>query len=186
MSLGGMKMVKKIDCCYGISSLVPNDGKHIFMIDYDHVSFYSIVEDLHRIQAVYGLSDIYVIESTNGYNALSFDKLPLKLNYEIGIQSILTDRDFVLYGFDRGYYTLRFDKDKKLERVLPTTFNKFPKSNAHREFMEWFFKKDIKKDSLFDDNKKLDIIQYPSDKNGYHVQKIRSCMELVKNNNVNE
>ena len=110
------------------------------------------------------------------YNGPKVKRQPL---YTI-LGGVLTDRDFVLYGYDRGYYTLRFDRDKKLEKIFNSVNHKFQKSNAHREFIEWFFDIDITKDIYFDCNHKFDVIQYPSDKNGYHVQRVKNCMELMK------
>jgi len=164
-------MERNLKCCYGISSFAHGKDKHIFMMDFDNVSFWAIIEDLKRIQHFYNLSDLYIIKSTNGWNVLSFDKLNLKTIYEVGIDSILTDRDFVLYGYDRGYYVLRFDKDKKLEKILKSKYNVHEKSLAHKEFIEFFFDIVIEHDDLFDKNQKFDIIQYPSDKNGYHEVK---------------
>lgn len=165
------KSFEKLPCCYGISSLT-QDNQHIFMADSDGISFYTFRLEMKRIQAVYDLSDIFIIKSTHGFNAFSLDKLTLNLIYDIGINSRVMDRDFFVYGLPRGYFTLRMDQDKQLATILNCIVpNKFEKSNAHRLFTEWFFNLIIppKKDH-FDNNTKLDIIQYPSDKNGYHLQ----------------
>lgn len=167
-----MKMEKMYKCCYGLSSAT-KDNKHIFMIDFDNVSYYTIYNDLLRIQHIYKLSDFYIIESTNGYNALTLDKISLKKIYEIGIESIFSCRNFYLYGYDRKYYVLRFGDDKKLEKILKSSWIQNQKSNAHRLFLEHFFNIKIDKDKHYDDLTKCDLIQYPSDKDGYHEQKLK-------------
>ena len=77
------------------------------------------------------------------------------------------DRDFFVYGFKRQYYVLRFDIDKRLVCILCNDSKKYTKSFAHKLFLEWFFDIVIR-DSNFDDNDRIDIIQYPSRKNGFH------------------
>jgi len=164
------KTKRYIKVCYGISSQAGESDNHIFMSDYDGYSLESVVNHLRPIQKEFNLSDIFIIESTNGFNALSLDLLPNSLIYMIGsdVYSI-ADHKFFKYGFDRGYYTLRFDKDKKLVRILRNNSMKYKKSLAHKLFLEWFF--DIKIDGSnnnFDDNKKIRIIQYRSEKHGFH------------------
>jgi len=163
----------KLKCCYGISSKVKNDqfNRHIFMIDYDHVDIISVKKHLKHLIDVYKLSDIYLIESTHGYNALSLDLLPIGLIFDMGINVFSpADRDFFKYGFNRQYYVLRFDIDKKLVEIVKSKYNLHDKSLAHKKFIEWFFNIKISNSDKFNNNTKLDVIQYPSNKNGYHLQ----------------
>lgn len=155
-------------CCYGISSKA-DQYEHVFMMDYDGYGLESVVNHLKLIQQEFNMSNIYIIESTNGYNAICLDTMALSLIYQIGndIYSI-ADKDFVKYGFERGYYTLRFDEDKRLIRVLERR-NERRKSTAHALFLQWFFNIDIDFDKTFNENTKIKVIQYPSNKNGYHL-----------------
>lgn len=159
-----------LKCCYGISSQV-NQFEHIFMIDYDHVDLKDITMHLIDLQQDYGLSDIYIIESTHGYNAVSLDCLPISLIYNIGMRvDCPGDRQFFRYGFNRGYYTMRFDKDKKLIGILKSKNHFYEKSIQHKKFLEWFFGITITIDDKFIDGNTIDVIQYPSTKNGFHLQ----------------
>lgn len=138
------------------------------MIDYDKVEYKTIIEHLLHIQKMYNLSDIYVIETTHGFNAICLDKLPIAVINDIGT-SVLSpaDRDFFKYGFKRGYFVIRFDWDKKLLDILKSNNNIYEKSQFHKDFLEWFFKITIRGEN-WDENKKGNIVQYPSNKNGYH------------------
>lgn len=166
----------KLNCnvCYGISSKADDKHGHVIFWDYDDNDFLIFLKYLERMQKMYNLSDIYIIKSTNGYNALCLDIVNAGVIFDMGTNVFSPcDRDFYKYGYQRGYYTLRFDRDKILENVLishntPT----YKKSFAHKVFLEWFFASDnlkIDYDNFFNDYTKLKIIQYPSKKNGFHT-----------------
>lgn len=156
-----------VKVCYGVSSKV-NDYDHVVMFDYDYVDLDTVVDHIIHLQHEYNFSDFYIIESTHGFNTICLDMLTPSLIYQIGIDVCSpADRDFFKYGFRRGYYVLRFDLDKQLVGIIYNDSSKYKKSNAHKKFLEWFFDIEIK-GSNFDDNNKIDIIQYPSNKNGFH------------------
>lgn len=159
---------REIKVCYGISSRVDR-YHHVFMIDYDDISLEDVLRHVIRIQKEYDLSDMYIIKSTHGFNAMCLDMLPLSLIYSIGIDiQSPADRNFFKYGFEREYFVLRFDMDKILLGVVANDSRKYTKSLAHKKFLEFYF--DILvRDSNFNDLDRLDIVQYPSDKNGYHL-----------------
>ena len=164
------KRKKDFFCCYGISSKASVDNQHVLFLDYDTKNLHNIVEHLHYLQEEYGLSDIYVIGSTNGFNAVCLDVLPLSVCYAIGTDILSPcDRDFFKYAFNRGYFTLRFDCDKELRFILESDNRKHERSLAHKKFLEWFFSIEIKDDSSFNGYTKIDFIQFPSSKNGYHL-----------------
>lgn len=167
-----MKINKELLCCYGVSSKADeNNLDHVFMLDFDNCLYASVVNELLGLQKEYGLSDIYIIESTNGYNAISLDILSLSIIYNIGHDVLsLCDKNFIHYGFERGYYTLRFDRDKKLKKILKNDSKKYKKSLAHKLFLEWFFEIKIDFDNCFNCYSKIKLIQFPSNKNGYHLQ----------------
>jgi hypothetical protein len=162
---------KKYKCAYGISSLTDNN-KHVFMLDFDDVNKNIMLIVLRRTQLIHNLSDIYIIKSTHGFNVISFDKLTLNaiknLSLKCNYLNKLVDADFIKYGFQRGYYCLRFGADKELFYIMKNDSVKFEKSLSHAQFIEWFFKIEIKKDYTFDDNSKIDIIKFPSKKHGFH------------------
>jgi len=164
-----------IKVCYGISSKADDNHGHVFMMDFDGISFKNVKEYLLHIQKQINLSDIYIIKSTNGYNAISLDVLSLSMIYNTGmdIQSP-ADKKFFVYGFERGYYTLRFGDDKKLVHVLHRSNDK-EKSLAHKLFLEWFF--DIEINALnLNDYRNIKIIQYRSEKHGFHKMETRQTI----------
>jgi len=158
-------------CCYGISSKASeNKSDHIFMIDYDKIELASVINHLMFIQKEFDMSSIYIIESTNGYNALSLDIMGLGLVYSIGMDIYSpADRKFFTFGYARDYYTIRFDEDKKLVRILKSNSMKYEKSLVHKQFLEFYFNIDIEHDNRFNDYTHLDLVQYPSLKHGYHL-----------------
>lgn len=160
---------KTLKCCYGISSFV-SPVEHVFFIDYDNVRFKQVVDHINYMQKEFSLGDFYVIQSSNGFNAVCLDMLPSSLIYHIGINIFSpADKNYFKYGFERGYYTLRFDSDKHLVATISNNNKKYRKSLAHKKFLEFFFDIVIP-DGNFDTNMKLSIIQFPSGKNGYHIQ----------------
>lgn len=166
-------MKKTNKCCYGISS-VTQDYRHIFMADCDNKDkLKEFREWLDGLQIIHDLSDIYLIKSTHGYNAISLDKLSINSVYNFGMASNLIDTHFLKYGFRRNYFVIRFDKDKKLIEIMKNNNSKYEKSQPHAWFLNLIFGLEIEtNNSNFDDNTIIDIIQYPSDKNGYHKIKV--------------
>jgi hypothetical protein len=161
---------RQLKCCYGISSQADRHYGHIMIMDYDHQKYNAVLTHLMHLQEEYELSNIYVIKSTHGYNAVCLDINPISLYYNMGMSVFSPcDREFMKYGFDRGYYTLRFDKDKALVDILEKDSRKYTKSLAHKIFLEWFFGIVIEHNERFNDAKTLTVIQYPSSKNGYHL-----------------
>ena len=64
---------------YGVMSRTYDDS-HIYMGDIDgKVTLKSVNELCTKIIKHFLLSDIYIIQSSNGFNFYSLDKLPLKM-----------------------------------------------------------------------------------------------------------
>lgn len=143
----------------------------MLMYDFDGVSLATVKTFIEHIQKEYGLDEFYIIQSTHGYNAICINKIAFGLIYSIG-NSVFSpaDRDFLRLANRRGYYTIRFDSDKKLVETMKNNSNKYDKSLAHALFLEWFFDIKIKREKTFDENTDLIIVQYSSQKNGYHTQ----------------
>ena len=163
-----MKQITTYKYCYGVSSRAI-ENKHVFMIDFDNVSFKTVTEYLIHVQNKMDFSDIYIIETKNGYNAICLDKIPFLYIPYLG-NSVFSpaDRSFLRFGFKRGYYVLRFGSDKKLVAVLKNKSTRYEKSLAHKKFLEWFFDISIECYPV-DGNTMLDIVRYHSDKHGFHV-----------------
>ena len=125
-------VTKNLMCCYGLSSKIGSElMDNIFMIDYDNLVLEAVTNHLRFIQKDYNLSDIYIIESSNGFNALSLDIMNLTIIYNIGIDVFSpADRDFFKYGYKRGYYVLRFDNDKRLVKILESDNKKYNNING--------------------------------------------------------
>lgn len=154
--------------CYGISSLT-QDCKHIFMCDIDrYIHSYPLERLIKYIQSKYYLSDMYIFKSTHGFNMLTLDKLPLKMVHNINKSITFCDTDFNKYSFKRGYYVLRIDKDKELINIIPHNgLDAWVKSNAHKKFLKEVMHLNIKPKGVFDDYTIMDLIEYPSKKDGY-------------------
>lgn len=166
------KIERKLRCCYGISSKANTDGGHVIYLDYDDKSYQCVKEHMKYMQNEYMLGDFFLIKSTHGFNGVCLDILPLPVVKLIGCDVMSPcDRDFYKFGYKRGYYVLRFDCDKELIEIVPSVHYQYEKSLAHKNFLEWFFGIKIPDDPKFNSFTKIDIIQYPSDKNGYHSVK---------------
>lgn len=167
--------VQEIKTCFAVGSKT-EDGLHILMLDFDinHNDFNKLIEDLSITIKNFGLSDMYVIESTNGYNIYTLDKMYINVIKEIGESIKCTDADFIKFGKRRGYYDLRMDgNDKKLVTVVDGTFNPmYKRSNAHRLFFNIIYHLNIKKNNYFDNYTKFELIEYESKKHGYFIEKI--------------
>jgi hypothetical protein len=163
-------MKQKVRCCYGISSKVQNSNKHIFMMDYDNKNINDIIIDLKRIQENIYLSEIYIIKSMNGFNALSIDCImPYRIFTEGNDNLSCCDRKFVIQGNKQGFYTLRFGSDKKLYKILPSFSDIHEKSLAHKLFLEWFFDIKINNNTNINEMPNINIIRYSNSKYGYHL-----------------
>ena len=158
--------------CFAISGSCP-DGTHILMLDIDTVKTKDVMMEIEEfmdgIIKEYGLSDVYVIKTMNGFNLFSLDKIPFNLIKQIGKQSKLCDKQFLDLGYKRGYYDLRTGRDKSfLYKIQGSLKKRYMKSNMHRLSFNLAFDMIIKKDELFDNSTQLPIVQYESDKHGYY------------------
>lgn len=175
-----LSLTQTLKCCYGISSRCEN-YEHIIMLDYDRTTKDEVIEHIKRLQKEYGLSDFYLINTTNGFNAVCLDKLVFGLIYSLGMDvTSPADREFFRIANIRNYFTLRFDIDKRLDMILKSSSKKYDKSFAHKKFLEWFFDVQINQDKTFDENTNLVLVQYPSIKNGYHMQRIEDYVTDLK------
>lgn len=164
-------MVDKPDkVAFGITSLC-EDGSHIFMtdIDNDSLSYDTIKDVLSTIINEYMLSNIYVIKSSHGYNAYSLDKLPIHVVYDINksFPTVLDQQYNELQFSKRDFYTLRIGADKEVFDILPSKYNIYMRSNAHRIFFNNVFSLHVGYEvSFFDDFEGFRIIRFLNGKHG--------------------
>ena len=162
---------------YGITSKTKDDN-HIYMGDIDQkISEYELTNLVQEIQAIYNLSDIYIIRSNHGFNLVSLDRLPLKLIYLINKETKFIDPLYTyMQTFRRGFYTLRtLPRDDKQFFGLIRHTGIFNRSNAHRMFFNNFFgftEKDkffMRHDPTFDESDNVMIIKFMNSKYGWDI-----------------
>lgn len=127
------------------------DKKHVILWDFDNDILKDIVECLIEIQKYNNLSDLYIISSRHGYNAICLDKYTIDKVFFIKSLTMLSDKKHDIIGFKRGGWVLRIGDDKKIETVLLGIQRTYSKSNAHRILLEKLFNIKIYKSSAYDD-----------------------------------
>lgn len=162
-----MKEIKDFKyIAFGITNQC-TDAYEIPFFDYDIDDLPMIIIELLDMQFKFRLSTIYLIKSTTGYNAFSLDKLPfntLELIYET---SKLIDRKFVKWGLHRGFMTLRMGKDKRFIKSLNSRHTDYIKSSAHKVFFTDIMDFPINDNDNFDNENKIVLTMFPSNKHGF-------------------
>jgi hypothetical protein len=143
-------MKKNLKSFIGYGS-VCEDGKHVIFWDFDISDrFYNrIYTSLKNIQKLYDLSNIYVIQSENGFNALCLDKCNKNEAYKIKKETYYSDRKHNFIGSKYNNWVLRIGDDKKLYEIIRKK-SKWEKSYAHKILIEALFDIKIKDLSNFD------------------------------------
>jgi len=92
----------------GVNSKLP-DGNHILMWDFDDTSLSKVITSLERIQAIYDLPRIYILETrrNKNYIAYCFKRVPWRKAVEIVATTRGVDWGFFKYGIYREHFTLR-------------------------------------------------------------------------------
>jgi hypothetical protein len=143
------------------------DGYFIPFFDFDNVEYEYVITDLLHIQNKYELSDIYLIKSNNGFNALSLDKICFNVLKSIFKSMQTIDKKFVEMTLTRSYSGLRIGNDKKLIQILKNN-STFQKSLSHAMALIKFYNIDLKTNNVeFDNNMTLKIKLYRSEKDGF-------------------
>lgn len=152
---------------FGITSLT-EDKCHIFMSDIDeNISFENAIKICYDILKTYRFGSMFLIESTNGYNILSLDKISLKLIYQINKKYPSVDQLYNDLQYNkRGFYTLRIDQDKKIVWEYLSPNGCFVRSNAHRVFLNNQFNIYIAHNGITDNFDMLKIIKFKNKKHG--------------------
>lgn len=123
--------------CFGISSLTL-DNKHIVMVDSDiKISQYNnFLLALGELQEDFLLSDFYIFKTKHGFNAATMDKVELELLTNMLYTQPIIDELFIYFNNQRGYYTLKFNADKKFIRILESKNVRHTRSYAHKIFFK--------------------------------------------------
>lgn len=152
--------------CFGIQNVCKNDF-YIPFFDYDITDYNAIRGELRYIQNRFFLSDIYIFNSKNGYNAICLDKLPFDVLTDMYNECGLCCYDFKYLGIKRGYIVLRIGEDKILKEILKGN-STYQKSLCHALALDTFYSVKIDMDNQdFDDNTELIIYAYRSAKHGF-------------------
>lgn len=158
---------------FGITNQT-GDNFYLPFFDYDSNDLLSIMIELEEIQKDYKLSNIYILKSTNGYNAFSLDKVSMNTLKSIYSESYLIDKTFVKWGLSRGFITLRMGEDKKLIHVLTSNSSTYVKSLPHKKFFSEVMNFDIEDSKCFDNKKLITISAFPSNKHGLPFKECKS------------
>ena len=168
--------VKYTKVAFGIISTC-EDNSHIFMCDTDHkdnphITLELFTNIINNIIDEYNLSNVFIVESTNGYNAYSLDKIPLRLLYEINksYPNVLDQTYNELMYTRRGFYVLRIGHDKKIVDILSSPHDIYKRSNAHRIFFNSVFGLHVDRYHSFDDFERFRIIRFLNNKHGVDLE----------------
>lgn len=141
----------QIKTCFGVDSQT-EDKKNILYWDFDNIELNTVCYCLETQQEKYLLSNIYVIKTTNGYNAFSLDKMPFNSMIHIISTTKNIDSLFVKMSKHRKNSTLRFDSTKRLETIIKANSD-YEKSLAHiiffKEYLNYFIETQKPIDNLY-------------------------------------
>lgn len=152
--------------CFGIQN-ISKGGFFVPFFDYDINDFSTVRGELRYIQDKYQLSDIYIFESTSGFNAICLDKVCFNVLKRIYEDCSNICENFVKLGIGRGYMVLRIGEDKILKDIILNN-GIYKKSLSHMLALETFYNVIVFREiSKFDDKTVLTIHAYRSAKNGF-------------------
>jgi hypothetical protein len=140
----------------GVNSILP-DGNHILMWDFDDTRLDDVLYALARVQVIYRLPDIYVLETKpyTNYIAYCFKRVPLQKAVEIIAATRGIDWNFLKYGVYRGRFTLRVTPKlgRRIKRVA-VLHGMTPQDVELRELQSW-----VRYETLEDDkwNRKIEF-----------------------------
>lgn len=157
---------------FGITNQCINDYLLPFF-DFDKIDIGDVVAELTELQFKFLLSNIYIILSENGFNAFSLDKISYKMLKEIYNRSIFIDKDFIKWGLNRGFMTLRMSERKKLYKILENKNSIYEKSLPHKWFFNEIMEYNINDNDRFDNESKLTITSFPSNKHGFEMKEVK-------------
>lgn len=154
--------------CFGYTNRAMN-GLYLPFFDYDNVKIDNIIKELTFIRDKHQLSQIYIFESKNGFNALSLDKLPYGILCNLYDDCKFVCEDYLQLGLKRSFLTLRIGHDKKLFHIIESNNTYYKKSLAHAILLNVFFDVflDTFNDKSFDNSMYIRLKVYRSEKHGF-------------------
>lgn len=137
--------------CLGYNSIC-EDKKHILLLDFDvpKTKLKEIEDNLFFITKKYNIPTFYIIDSTNGYNAISLGKLSLRDNLRVRSKCKYTDALHTKIGYKRKGWVLRIGSDKKIISIITNNAPTMIKSNAHRILLNSYYGMAIDKNETYD------------------------------------
>lgn len=121
------------------------------------------------MQLVYELSDFYILNTSNGYNAFCLDKLDFKELLDIYGSSNRVCKEFIKYCTKRKHFTLRMSNDKTIISTVKSLSYKRTRSNAHKIFFTEIMGYNIRDSVMYDDSTIISIDKFLSDKHGVYL-----------------
>jgi len=103
--------------------------------------FYLVENTLFNAMLEFDLSNVYILESTNGFNAFSLDKVDFDTLLNIMVYTEFNDFMYYEVTSKKGYATLRMGRDKLFLSTLANNLvcdTEYEKSQPH-----YFFFRDI-------------------------------------------
>lgn len=149
-----MKVVKAIKS-------ICEDGRHIIFWDFDGVNYNQVFNSLLDIQRLYNLSDIWIIKTNNGFNAVCFAKFDINKVYEIKNNTKYDDYYHIIWGYRGCGWCLRLGNDKFVIEKLPSD-NLIEGSYSHYAFFNNFFPLLTAENELFDTSDYVTVDSYLS------------------------
>lgn len=116
------------------------DGDHILMWDFDEIPLRTVLDNLHYIQVIFSLPNIYILKTTkpSSYIAYCFKRFPWELAR--GIIGITPDicENFYKWGVFRKRFTLRVTKKHgKRPRIAAILISSIPEDVSIHELRSW-------------------------------------------------
>lgn len=158
----------KSKVCFGYTNKAINNS-YLPFFDYDNVKIENVIKELTFLRDKYQLSQIYIFESKNGFNALSLDKLPYRILVNLYNDCKFVCEDYLQLGLKRSFLTLRIGHDKKLFHIIESSNVYHKKSLAHAILLNVFFNVfiDTYNDKSFDNSMYIRLKVYRSEKHGF-------------------
>jgi len=123
----------------GVNSRLP-DGNHILMWDFDDTNRFAVSDELSRIQVIYKLPRIYILETKKhiNYIAYCFKKCAWRDAIEIIAATHGVDKNFFKYGVYRERFTLRVTpKSGRKPELVAILYSGVPEDVLIADLKSW-------------------------------------------------
>lgn len=144
------------------------DGLYIPFLDYDTTKYERawIIEELRALMFEFSLNDFYVLQTENGFHAVSFDKLTLKRYIEL-LNRSSCDYNFktVPIKYGKIVWNLRLTSKHRKPFIVQKLYGGYhihSRSKAHIKMFEKIFKYKISDKENLDNSNKLILCRYNS------------------------